>query len=114
MGKNREAGLDNLEKIISEYYSREVDTIIDCPSQPGKLKISLKACLKRFQKARSEDSELSFRDDTFSYFISQGLLHCRKCTIIRDRMALSELASSSSPTLHEFNEVVESSIHNFK
>ncbi len=55
--------------------------LIDCPLQPGNLKISEKACLKRYRVALNRKIENSSGEDTFNYFLNQGLLKCQRCPI---------------------------------
>lgn len=55
--------------------------LIDCPLQPGNLKISEKACLKRYQIAMDRKIEKNSGEDTFNYFLNQGLLKCQRCPI---------------------------------
>jgi hypothetical protein len=69
------------EKLIREYYSRHNDKMIECPFQPGNLKISEKACLERYKAARQKRFSMGNPEDSFVYFISQGLLRCEKCPI---------------------------------
>jgi hypothetical protein len=55
--------------------------IIDCPFQPGNLKISEKACLNRHRMAQRKGIENCRAEDVFHYSVSQGLLKCRECPI---------------------------------
>ncbi len=68
-----------------EYYATPLNQIIHCPFQPGNLKISTGACLKRHKAAQTKKLEIFSVDDQFKYFISQGLLRCEKCPIIIDK-----------------------------
>jgi hypothetical protein len=71
----------NSEMLIKEYYSRHRDKMIDCPFQPGNLKISQKACRLRRKAASRKKGEPLKSEDSFNYFVSQGLLRCEKCTL---------------------------------
>ncbi len=55
--------------------------LIDCPLQPGNLKISERACLKRYQVALNRKIENNSGEDSFNYFLNQGLLKCQRCPI---------------------------------
>ncbi len=71
----------NAETLIKEYYSRHGEKIKDCPFQPGNLKISEKACLQRRKAAHHKKFDAVNLEDSFNYFVSQGLLRCEKCTL---------------------------------
>lgn len=68
--------------LTREYYATPLNQMIDCPFQPGNLKISTKACLKRHKAALMKRLEPFNAEDQFNYFVSQGLLRCEKCPII--------------------------------
>ncbi|MBA4393269.1 MAG: hypothetical protein C0407_06925 [Desulfobacca sp.] len=71
------------EALVRNYYSSQREKIIDCPFQPGNLKISETACLKRYKAAQRANPETFKTEDIFKYFVSQGLLKCQKCPIIK-------------------------------
>ena len=71
----------NSEMLIKEYYSRHRDKIIVCPFQPGNLKISQKACFQRRKAALGKKFETVNLEDSFNYFVTQGLLRCEKCSL---------------------------------
>jgi hypothetical protein len=75
--------------LIKEYYSLNRDKMIDCPFQPGNLKISKMACLKRHKAARRKKLEIIKVEDLFNYFVSQGLSRCQECPIIEKTVSLS-------------------------
>lgn len=56
--------------------------LIDCPHQPGNLKISKRACLKRYQVALNRNIN-TYGEDAFSYFLNQGLLKCQRCPMVK-------------------------------
>jgi hypothetical protein len=68
--------------LIKEYYSLNLNKMIDCPFQPGNLKISKKACLKRHKAAHRKKLETVKVENLFNFFVSQGLSRCQKCPII--------------------------------
>ncbi|MBI4764135.1 MAG: hypothetical protein HY787_05975 [Deltaproteobacteria bacterium] len=70
--------------LIKEYYSLNQDKMIDCPFQPGNLKISQKACLKRRKAAHRRKVENFRVEDLFNFFISQGLSRCQECPIVEN------------------------------
>jgi hypothetical protein len=71
--------MKNKAKIQNQRSSFDPNEIIDCPFQPGNLKISKKACLKRRQAARDDRSFLSIHNEFFLFTVKQGLLTCRNC-----------------------------------
>jgi hypothetical protein len=68
--------------------------LIDCPLQPGNLKISERACLRRYQVALSRNNRNYAGENTFSYFFNQGLLKCQQCPIAKTMDSLSNPAIS--------------------
>lgn len=66
-----------------DFLSANREAMISCPHQPGNLKISRKACLKRQKAAQQRKAGLYQAEDLFHYFISQGLIRCQRCTILR-------------------------------
>ena len=73
--------------LIQEYYFLNRDKIIDCPFQPGNLKISKKACLKRQKAAHRKKLEAFKVEDLFNFFVSQGLSRCQECPIIENPLS---------------------------
>jgi hypothetical protein len=70
------------ESLVDQYYFSNRDKMISCPYQPGNLKISMKACLKRHKAAQRRKMEVFRVEDIFNYFVSQGLVRCQNCPII--------------------------------
>jgi hypothetical protein len=56
---------------------------IDCPYQPGNLKITKKACQKRYKASEKTSVEMTGRGDLFTYAVGQGLLRCKGCPIVK-------------------------------
>jgi hypothetical protein len=57
--------------------------LIDCPLQPGNLKISERACLRRYRVAKNRNIGNGNGENIFSYFLNQGLLKCQRCPIAK-------------------------------
>ncbi len=72
------------ERLIEQYYFRHKQQIIDCPFQPGNLKISEKACHKRHQAAQKKNLET---ENIFNFYVHQGLLRCEHCPIVKKSLA---------------------------
>ena len=70
------------ESLVDQFYYSNQDKMISCPFQPGNLKISKKACLKRYKAAQRRKMEIFRVEDLFNFFISQGLSRCQKCPIM--------------------------------
>ncbi len=66
--------------------------LIDCPLQPGNLKISERACLKRYRFAQTRNIENNNGEDIFNFFLNQGLLKCQRCPIAKSMASDSETA----------------------
>jgi hypothetical protein len=60
--------------------------IIDCPHQPGNLKITRNACLKRYQASAKTCPESINQANLFLYTVGSGLLRCRTCSIVEKLM----------------------------
>jgi hypothetical protein len=71
------------DNFLKYSFSVNMPEIIDCPYQPGNLKISKKACLKRYKASSKTNFENSNRIDLFHYTVEQGLLRCRSCPIVQ-------------------------------
>jgi hypothetical protein len=67
--------------------------LIDCPLQPGNLKISQSACLKRYRVALDRNVENGYGKDIFTFFLNQGLLKCQRCPVAK------KMASESFPAV---------------
>jgi hypothetical protein len=83
----------------SQMYNKEFSAfssprLIDCPLQPGNLKISERACLKRYHVSLNRNIENGNGEDIFNYFLNQGLLKCQRCPIVRTMALYSDSARS--------------------
>jgi hypothetical protein len=68
----------------AEYWlSSNREETIDCPYQPGNLKISKHACLKRHKASEKAKLELISNANLFTYWLGQGLLRCKTCPIVK-------------------------------
>jgi hypothetical protein len=81
--------------MAAQKWNREapplsIPRLIDCPLQPGNLKISEKACLKRYRFAQNRNMENSNGEDIFNYFLNQGLLKCQRCPIVKTLASSNE------------------------
>ena len=65
------------------WLSSNMGEIIDCPHQPGNLKITRKACLKRYKASEKATLETVSQANLFLYTVGQGLLRCKTCPIIK-------------------------------
>jgi hypothetical protein len=67
----------------SDYWlSSNMKEIIDCPYQPGNLKISKNACLKRHEASSKTTPETINQANLFLYTVGSGLLRCKTCSIV--------------------------------
>jgi hypothetical protein len=66
---------------IEEWLCRNQGKIIQCPFQPGNLRITRWGCRKRKMKAKREDFTAIMQGDYFEYVYKNGLLRCRDCQI---------------------------------
>ncbi len=56
---------------------------IDCPYQPGNLKVNQKDCQKRYKASEKTRVETIGRGDLFTFTVGQGLLRCKSCPIVK-------------------------------
>lgn len=68
---------------IENWLTANFQKIIDCPYQPGNLKISKNACQKRYETSKKTSFEIISRADLFTYTVGQGLLRCQDCPIVK-------------------------------
>ena len=67
---------------IDKWLSTNFKEIIDCPRQPGNLKISKQACQKRLQAADRLRFDQKAQDNLFMFGVKQGLLKCKDCSLV--------------------------------
>jgi hypothetical protein len=66
---------------VRRWHKADLLEMIDCPYQPGNLKITKKACLKR-RKASTEGQPFqTIHNEFFLYTVRQGLLTCKSCPV---------------------------------
>ncbi len=61
------------------WRNAQPDEMIDCPYQPGNLKISKKSCLKRLRASKEGKFKMVKNDDFFFFMINEGLTTCKNC-----------------------------------
>jgi hypothetical protein len=88
-----EDSMANTQMWKKEFPVFYLPRLIDCPLQPGNLKISESACLKRYRMALNRDIENGHGKDIFTYFLNQGLLKCQRCPVAKT------MASQSNPAM---------------
>jgi hypothetical protein len=84
----------NMQMWNKEIPAFSLPRLIDCPLQPGNLKISERACLKRYRVAQNRNIENRYGADIFSYFFNQGLLKCQRCPVAKTMVSKSYPAMS--------------------
>jgi hypothetical protein len=67
--------------ITNFWLSSNVSEIIECPHQPGNLKISRNACRKRLKASEEMTPEMLDHSDLFVYSFRYGLLRCKDCSV---------------------------------
>ncbi|MBI4768366.1 MAG: hypothetical protein HY787_27845 [Deltaproteobacteria bacterium] len=78
------------QKWDKEFSPLSFPRLIDCPLQTGNLKISEKACLKRYHFAQNRNIDNCSGEDIFNYFLNQGLLKCQRCPIVKSMVSYSD------------------------
>jgi hypothetical protein len=66
--------------VLEQWLSKNRKHMIQCPYQPGQLRISKSACQKRHLAAHQMQN---VGGDFLHYNFRQGLLACRDCPIVR-------------------------------
>jgi hypothetical protein len=69
------------KNFVKRWLSASLQEMIDCPYQPGNLKLLKKGCLQHLEAAMKWDFENLFRNDLFYYTVKQGLLVCQSCPV---------------------------------
>ena len=72
--------MNGTNNFTAKWLSTNFKEIIDCPRQPGNLKISKLACQKRLQAADRLRFDQKAQDDLFMFCVKQGLLKCKDCS----------------------------------
>lgn len=67
--------------MIESWPKESSSEMIDCPNQPGSLRITRSACFKRRRLALKKFSERDAGDDLFNYFLQKELSRCRECPV---------------------------------
>lgn len=75
---------------VQEWIEQKREEMILCPNQPGYLKISQSACIKRYRAAKEMPFEKVSKSDPFYYILKSGMDRCISCPIGKRYAALSE------------------------
>jgi hypothetical protein len=82
----------NAQRWNEELPAFSLPRLIDCPHQPGNLKISERACLKRYRVALNRNIQNNHGEDIFTYFLNQGLMKCQQCPIAKTMASYTDPA----------------------
>lgn len=76
-----------------QWLAKNPGALIDCPSQPGKLKISPASCAKRHRYA-NDPRWANIGAEPFHIFVfKMNLVPCKECKIGAQQCALQEKAA---------------------
>ena len=70
------------KKFLKKWLSANPQEMIQCPYQPGNLKILKKGCLQRLEASFKWDFQNLFQNEHFIYSVKQGLLVCKSCPVV--------------------------------
>jgi hypothetical protein len=84
--------------ITNYWLTSNVGEIIECPHQPGNLKITKNACRKRLMASETMTQEMLDHSDLFVYSFRYGLLRCKTCSVM-EKIPPSEKAVEPEPFL---------------
>jgi hypothetical protein len=75
--------MDYTYRSVDAWLRRNEKRMIECPLQPGQLKISRDACTKRYWIAQEDDLEgaTKRKDSIFALALAKSLSLCRDCPI---------------------------------
>ncbi|MEW5914669.1 MAG: hypothetical protein AB1814_19095 [Thermodesulfobacteriota bacterium] len=66
---------------VDQWLANHPDFLIDCPNQPGNLRITREACAKRYTTA-NEPRWANIGAEPFHIFVfKMNLVPCRKCSM---------------------------------
>jgi hypothetical protein len=102
------------KNFLKHWGKASLEELIDCPYQPGNLKILKQGCLARIKVSPKYDFQNRFRNDRnelFHYSVQQGLLICQGCPVKEilpdpppdSKSARLRLKNNSSLSFHEFS-----------
>jgi hypothetical protein len=75
---------------VKEWMTQKRKEMILCPNQPGYMKISKDACIKRYLTAKEMPFEKISKNDPFYYILKSGMDRCISCPIGRRYASLTE------------------------
>jgi hypothetical protein len=76
---------------IASFWMSNVSEIIECPHQPGNLKITKNACRKRLSASKEMTPEMLDHSDLFVYSFRYGLLRCKDCSVLGETLKQEEV-----------------------
>jgi hypothetical protein len=73
--------LKTKKNFLNRWLSASLQEMIECPYQPGNLRLLKKTCLVRLNTSFTRDSQNIFQNELFHYTVKQGLLICQGCPV---------------------------------
>ncbi len=70
--------------LSANWLQANAANMIRCPSQPGGLLISRRACARRYFLAQAAPTN-SAQENLFKFTVNQNLRACRECTVGRSQ-----------------------------
>jgi hypothetical protein len=80
------------KKFLKKWLSTNPQEMIQCPYQPGNLKILKKGCLQRLEASFKWDFQNLFQNEHFIYSVKQGLLVCKSCPVVETLQGVRTMA----------------------
>jgi hypothetical protein len=82
MRRKRRPRVKNLKPVdVEAWLAQHPDALIECPHQPGHLKLTPQACAKRYLTA-NEPRWANIGAEPFPVFVfKMNLIPCRKCKV---------------------------------
>lgn len=80
---------------IEEWLDKSLRDLVDCPHQPGNLKISQSTCIKRYRLAQVMELQAVHGEDDFNRYLNTGLSLCRECPMVKYLLLHGGLSNDS-------------------
>jgi hypothetical protein len=66
---------------VRQWKAADLLEMIDCPYQPGNLKITKNSCIKRREVSTEGHPLKTIHNEFFLHIVRQGLLTCKNCPV---------------------------------
>ena len=78
--------MEAAEQTNAQWFDRNQHHLINCPLQPGQLRITDRACARRYQLAQGI-TDARQPESAFLFAVHMNLLRCRDCPVGRAKLS---------------------------